>query len=210
MEGARFGAGPLTIDRDGAAALLGVGPGASHAEIRTAFRRRAQAAHPDAGRVGAARAGSDMAALRQARDLLLGAPALAPDPELASPPVASKAGSVSPRPPRPVGPRRRPRSMGWIWRLALVAVGLIMASAIGLLVVAAVVGEDPVVPAGPAGFGPEAGECLVVLADRVEAAACDAPRAQRVVSSFDGPGTCPAGTDQLGAGSTSWCLQGHG
>jgi hypothetical protein len=50
-------------------ALLGVGPGATRAEIRRAYRRRALEVHPDI-------AGSDttaqMAALNAARDRLLG------------------------------------------------------------------------------------------------------------------------------------------
>ena len=48
--------------------LLGVEPGASRAEIRSAYRRRALAVHPD---VAGSDSTADMAALNDARDQLL-------------------------------------------------------------------------------------------------------------------------------------------
>lgn len=72
-EARRRGARPATrpasaaMTRDEACAVLGVGPGASRAEIRAAYLRLMAAAHPDHG-------GSDWLASRinQARDVLLG------------------------------------------------------------------------------------------------------------------------------------------
>jgi hypothetical protein len=48
--------------------VLGVTPGASRAEIRRAYRRRAMATHPD---VAGSNATADMAALNEARDELV-------------------------------------------------------------------------------------------------------------------------------------------
>lgn len=54
---------------DDAYGVLGVAPGASRTEIRRAYRRRALEVHPDLAGSGST---AEMAALNDARDLLLG------------------------------------------------------------------------------------------------------------------------------------------
>jgi hypothetical protein len=74
---------------------LGLAPGASRAEVRRAYRRRALAVHPDVAGVDST---DDMARLNRARDELLGRPRDG-DPVGAS--ADAGAPNVRPRPDRP-------------------------------------------------------------------------------------------------------------
>jgi molecular chaperone DnaJ len=82
-------------------ATLGVTPGASRAEVRRAYRRRALAIHPD---IAGAEATEEMARLNEARDRLAARP---PGRALRASRPADAAG---PARPEPQEPRTRP---GW-------------------------------------------------------------------------------------------------
>ncbi len=79
-------------------ALLGLAPGATRAEIRRAYRRRALEVHPD---VASTDTTADMAALNEARDVLLGKAGerTAPHHEAAGEPEAKPGADRPPRPP---------------------------------------------------------------------------------------------------------------
>ena len=109
----------MTLDE--ARAILEVARGASHADIRDAFRRRARLVHPDAHPTASAAQRTDFARqfdrARQARDILLLLPertaAPAPDtrdptaPTASTGPTAPAGPAVSPPPAPP--PWRPPR-----------------------------------------------------------------------------------------------------
>lgn len=188
-----------------AAALLGVDPAAGESAVRCAFRSRARAAHPDSG--GSA---VDLAALTEARDVLLSPPARAAGPDSASSahPTASARPTVSASTPRsPAGTAPTPAGGSFGHRLygaisatiALFFIGLFV-----LIVVAVAIGSGADGGDTPT---PTAGECLIVSGEVVAESSCDAVGAQRIVAEYTGARTCPAGSNSLVVGSTTWCLE---
>ena len=100
----------MTLDE--ARTILGVARGASHADIRDAFRRRARLVHPDAHPTVSVAQRSDFARqfdrAREARDILLLLPdaTFAPEgaPRPAAPPPGATASSAATNAPAPGAP----------------------------------------------------------------------------------------------------------
>jgi len=199
------------VTRSEAAALLGVEPGASAAEVRRAFRERVRTEHPDGlaqkglphvSPDGGAQVG-DLARLTEARDVLLAPTGQAPPTRSAKPAPAT----TQPRPPEQVA-RSSSSSAAWL-AVATGLFGLIVFGLVAITIVALLAGpESDGIPAGE-------DECVVVLDDTVATAACSEPRAQRIDSTFTGGGSCPAGTNTLvvsnpDGSDTTWCLRPAG
>lgn len=172
--------------------VLGVHPRATHAEIRAAYRRAAQDAHPDRHGAGSA---ERMAAVNEAWRVLGDDRRRADyDLELAgheTPPVRtttgperSRSGAPYSAPPAPVTPARIP----WRFMLGMAAAG------IGLLLVGRLF-TSPTPPTGPDNIL-RSGDCVTLTAtlEAVEVL-CSEPydAVVRVLVPFDQQ--CPTGTE---------------
>ena len=179
------------MTREEAAALLGVGAEANENSVRAAFRARARATHPDRG--GSA---DDLALLTEARDVLLDVPAAAPKRPTSTAPATATRPASAPRP----SVRREALLTTLIWRMGLGFGSLLVVATIAVVVVAIATGDGSNEPTTPI-------ECLAVSPDGVTETGCDTAGAQRVVAELTGPRTCPAGSNSLVVGSTTWCLE---
>lgn len=191
------------MTRDEAAGLLGVPVDADDDRVRAAFRSRARRAHPDRG----GNREVDLAELARARDLLLETTG----PAEQQPPGPAAPGRVTASTPRPQRATVRPapaaaRGAGALGRSLYALLGAVVALIVaGVAIVVAVAiatgnGDD----ADP---DHDAEQCLVVAEAGVEPASCEAAGAQRIVAEYTGARTCPAGSNSLVVGSTTWCLE---
>ena len=93
----------MTLDE--ARSILGVARGASHADVRDAFRHRARQVHPDAHPAATAAQRDEFARhfdrAREARDILLLLPERAAGPEPITQPAPSSPGPTRPAAPPP-------------------------------------------------------------------------------------------------------------
>lgn len=205
------------MDRTEAAALLRVAHDASPRQVRSAFRKRVRADHPDRkGAQSSDTSNIDFQRLVEARDLLLTpapAPIAEPEPEPPRPPTQPKTTLtygydpykgpereefVTRAPRAPLGTQAKPRSLlvrirrlGW----QVIAMG-VLAFAFFQFVIVGIINSPTCV--GRSAAGP------------VEVACINDSDLEIVAKRDRATDVCPAGTERFAVGDGLWCVAPHG